>query len=436
MPYTKALLDAIPRLERPPHTPLPVVAGRPPDLSALPAGCPFAPRCPTRRRTLPRDRAAAGRGHARPPLGVLASRARTSHPRPQWRRARSRHEGRPGGPERQRRRAAAAGAQPRAGVRGPRPRRREGRRRARGLRTCRSTCAPGETLGIVGETGSGKSTLARSVLQAPRPKAGSVSFRGTDLVGLKGRRLLQARRTCRWSSRTRSARSTRSGGCSTSSRNRWSPTASAPAGAPAAGRRGARARRARPDVLRQAPPPRAVRRPGPAGRHRPGARARPRADHLRRAGVVARRPHPGPGPQPVRAAAGRARPVLPVHRPRPRPGQAGQRPGGGDVPGQAVRGRAGARRSTASRCTRTRWRCSTRSPAPTDAPNAAHDSDPRRAAVAGRPAERLPVPHPLPAGRRSAARTRSRSCASCHRAHAGHSVACHFPVERNGAGAP
>jgi oligopeptide/dipeptide ABC transporter ATP-binding protein len=46
MPYTKALLDAIPRLERPPHTMLPVVPGRPPDLSALGTGCPFHPRCP------------------------------------------------------------------------------------------------------------------------------------------------------------------------------------------------------------------------------------------------------------------------------------------------------------------------------------------------------------------------------------------------------
>jgi oligopeptide/dipeptide ABC transporter ATP-binding protein len=53
---------------------------------------------------------------------------------------------------------------------------------------------PGETLGLVGETGSGKSTLARALLQAPPPKAGSVRFRGTELVGLKGRRLLQARR--------------------------------------------------------------------------------------------------------------------------------------------------------------------------------------------------------------------------------------------------
>jgi oligopeptide/dipeptide ABC transporter ATP-binding protein len=46
MPYTKALLDAIPRLERPPHTLLPVVPGRPPDLSSLGPGCPFSPRCP------------------------------------------------------------------------------------------------------------------------------------------------------------------------------------------------------------------------------------------------------------------------------------------------------------------------------------------------------------------------------------------------------
>jgi oligopeptide/dipeptide ABC transporter ATP-binding protein len=45
MPYTQALLEAIPRLDRPAHAPLPVIGGRPPDLSALPAGCSFAPRC-------------------------------------------------------------------------------------------------------------------------------------------------------------------------------------------------------------------------------------------------------------------------------------------------------------------------------------------------------------------------------------------------------
>ncbi|HEY1821307.1 MAG TPA: ABC transporter ATP-binding protein [Trebonia sp.] len=46
MPYTSALLGAVPRLDRPAHTPLPVISGRPPDLSAEVTGCPFAPRCP------------------------------------------------------------------------------------------------------------------------------------------------------------------------------------------------------------------------------------------------------------------------------------------------------------------------------------------------------------------------------------------------------
>jgi oligopeptide/dipeptide ABC transporter ATP-binding protein len=45
MRYTRALLDAIPHLERPAHTELPIVGGRPPDPTALPPGCSFAPRC-------------------------------------------------------------------------------------------------------------------------------------------------------------------------------------------------------------------------------------------------------------------------------------------------------------------------------------------------------------------------------------------------------
>jgi oligopeptide/dipeptide ABC transporter ATP-binding protein len=46
MPYTQALLDAIPRIEMEPHVLLPVVGGRPPDLAVIPPGCSFAPRCP------------------------------------------------------------------------------------------------------------------------------------------------------------------------------------------------------------------------------------------------------------------------------------------------------------------------------------------------------------------------------------------------------
>jgi peptide/nickel transport system ATP-binding protein len=54
--------------------------------------------------------------------------------------------------------------------------------------------ASGESLGLVGETGSGKSTLARAILQAPAPKSGSVRLRGVELVGRRGKRLLEARR--------------------------------------------------------------------------------------------------------------------------------------------------------------------------------------------------------------------------------------------------
>ncbi|HEX6196078.1 MAG TPA: ABC transporter ATP-binding protein [Jiangellaceae bacterium] len=45
MPYTQALLGSVPQLTTPPHTLLPVIPGQPPDLRALPQGCPFRPRC-------------------------------------------------------------------------------------------------------------------------------------------------------------------------------------------------------------------------------------------------------------------------------------------------------------------------------------------------------------------------------------------------------
>lgn len=46
MPYTEALLAAIPKLSDPSHTRLTAIEGRPPDLVNPPVGCPFAPRCP------------------------------------------------------------------------------------------------------------------------------------------------------------------------------------------------------------------------------------------------------------------------------------------------------------------------------------------------------------------------------------------------------
>lgn len=49
-PYTRALLDAVPKLDvAGRRQPLASIPGQPPSLAALPAGCPFQPRCPHRR---------------------------------------------------------------------------------------------------------------------------------------------------------------------------------------------------------------------------------------------------------------------------------------------------------------------------------------------------------------------------------------------------
>ena len=45
MPYTEALLAALPRLDTAPHTPLPAISGRPPDPTRPLQGCSFSPRC-------------------------------------------------------------------------------------------------------------------------------------------------------------------------------------------------------------------------------------------------------------------------------------------------------------------------------------------------------------------------------------------------------
>jgi len=59
MPYTQALLAAIPKLDTAPHTRLPAIAGRPPDPTRPLPGCSFAPRC---------ARADLGCRAAKPPL--------------------------------------------------------------------------------------------------------------------------------------------------------------------------------------------------------------------------------------------------------------------------------------------------------------------------------------------------------------------------------
>ncbi len=66
MPYTAALLAALPKLDAPPHTRLPAIGGRPPDPINPPPGCAFAPRC---------IYADPGCDNAKPPLSAPDARS-------------------------------------------------------------------------------------------------------------------------------------------------------------------------------------------------------------------------------------------------------------------------------------------------------------------------------------------------------------------------
>jgi len=67
-PYTQGLLASIPRIDSDPDQPLPAIEGMPPDLSALPPGCAFSPRCPRSSRDCDTARPALTRvkeGHSK-----------------------------------------------------------------------------------------------------------------------------------------------------------------------------------------------------------------------------------------------------------------------------------------------------------------------------------------------------------------------------------
>jgi peptide/nickel transport system ATP-binding protein len=67
------------------------------------------------------------------------------------------------------------------------------KRRVRAVSDVSLDVAPGETLGLVGESGCGKSTTGRAIAQVHRPDSGSVLFEGVDLTQLRGEELRRAR---------------------------------------------------------------------------------------------------------------------------------------------------------------------------------------------------------------------------------------------------
>lgn len=71
----------------------------------------------------------------------------------------------------------------------------QARKRRQALAGVSLTVAPGETLGLIGETGSGKSTLARAVLGLVPASGGRILVDGEDVTGLRQRQWRRLRRT-------------------------------------------------------------------------------------------------------------------------------------------------------------------------------------------------------------------------------------------------
>jgi peptide/nickel transport system ATP-binding protein len=178
-PYTRALLNALPGLDKERgDRRLTTVDGMPPDPSAYPSGCRFAPRCQLRKAIC---------DESPPPLHLIGPRRAARC----WLTSEGQRL-----PARQRR-ASVGSPDPspvsthvtpilevsglvkhfrlRAGMLA-KP------RIVRAIDDVDLTVARGEIVGVVGESGCGKSTLARTLLRLHRPDRGSIRFAGHEIA--------------------------------------------------------------------------------------------------------------------------------------------------------------------------------------------------------------------------------------------------------------
>ncbi|MFF0474794.1 dipeptide ABC transporter ATP-binding protein [Streptomyces sp. NPDC004284] len=182
MPYTIGLLGAVPRPDAPKDRPLVPIGGEPPSLVALPAGCPFADRCPAAldrcRTEEPAATHVAGHGDVACLRADEVADGRLTadalFPAPEA----------PEVPE-----DTAPGevvlrvsglAKTFPVTKGAFLKRRVGTLHA--VSDVGFDLRAGETLGLVGESGSGKTTTLLEILRLRPPESGRIEVAGTDVA--------------------------------------------------------------------------------------------------------------------------------------------------------------------------------------------------------------------------------------------------------------
>jgi peptide/nickel transport system ATP-binding protein len=192
-PYTIGLMRSVPRLDLPRSLRLESIEGLPPDLRNPPSGCRFAPRCPYRIDACAGEvslvEVSKGHHSACIRAGALASGALAIEPRKPLATGATR---------------AFTSEQPLLAVEGLKKHFKVNVARP-GLFASRTatvkavddvsfSIAPGETLGLVGESGCGKTTVGRVVLKLDDPTSGTIKFENVDIAHRSHRELREVRR--------------------------------------------------------------------------------------------------------------------------------------------------------------------------------------------------------------------------------------------------
>ena len=291
-PYTKALLNSIPRMSDSRQR-LTAIDGQPPDLAALPPGCAFAPRCPS---AFERCREAAPPeltfGDGRTVRCWLAARG--------CRRSPTSGAGRSGLMAVLEAAGLSKHFRARRGLFGG------DRGVVRAVDGISFAIEGGQTLGVVGESGCGKTTTAKLVLGLEEPTGGGIRFEGRDLQALDAAGRRHYRKSVQAVFQDPYA--------SLNPRMRVGAIIAEPLvtneqlTAGEVRRRVLRAARpCRPAEPLGGPlPARVLGRPAPAHRHRPRAGAVAQAGRARRARLRPRRVDPRPDPEPAARPAGRS----------------------------------------------------------------------------------------------------------------------------------